>query len=391
MIPNFATQGSGRPPQVLSNKIILTPVSPGNQRGAIWSTSTLDQAEWVADVEFRANGPERGSGNLNIWLVHSGDQSVGSSSIYTVGKFEGLALVIDAHGGSAGMLRAFLNDGSVDYGSRSSVDDLAFGHCNFPYRNLGRPAQVKMRQSRNTFKVEIDGRLCFESDKVSLPKGYNFGVTAATPDNPDSFEVFKLVVMSDKTEQYGNRDSGNGGSRYTQPPPKANNDPVDIPMDGFDEGLPDEDADIFVTSKAQFQDLHNRLQSTNHQLSSVYRSVSRHHQLDEQRHTELKDILNGIKAEFAKLDQIETLQQRVVSLEKEVRGMRNDIGKKIQANERTVKGYLTDHHATLSQTMLDSVPGHGKLISIFIGSQVVLAIAYVIYKRRKANSPKKYL
>jgi len=393
MIPNFATSGSGRPPQVLSNKVILTPVSPGNQRGAIWSTSSLDQAEWVADVEFRANGPERGSGNLNIWLVHTGEQSVGSSSIYTVGKFEGLALVIDAHGGSAGMLRAFLNDGSVDYSARSGIDDLAFGHCNFPYRNLGRPAQVKLRQSRNMFKVEIDGRLCFESDKVSLPKGYNFGVTAATPDNPDSFEVFKLVVMSDKSEQYGNKDSGSGGSRYTQPPQKANNDPVDsnINMDGFDQGLPDEDADIFQTSKTQFQDLHNRLQSTNHQLSSVYRSVSRHHQLDEQRHNELKDILTGIKVELAKLEQIETLQARVVSLEKEVRGMRNDIGKKIQANERTFKGYLSDHHATLSQTMLDSVPGHGKLISIFIGSQVVLAVAYVVYKRRKANSPKKYL
>lgn len=394
-IPNFSLSGSHRQPQVLSNKVILTPVSIGNQRGAIWSTASLQEPEWVADVEFRANGPERGSGNLNIWLVDSGEQRVGSNSVYTVGKFEGLAIVVDAHSGSAGMLRAFLNDGSIDYGARPNVDGLAFGHCLFAYRNLGRPAQIKLRHTRDSFKVEIDGRNCFESDKVSLPTGYNFGVTAATPADPDSFELFKLVVMSDKAKQYGGKTDSNSnsnadsGSKYSsraqQPPKKVSSD------DSFDEGVPDEEADIFQTSMAQFQDLHNRLQSTNHQLSSVYRSVSRHHQLDEQRHTELKDIIGGLKGEFAKLEQVDSLQQRIKDLEKEIRGMRNDLGKKIQANERSFKGYLTDHHNTLSQTMLDSVPGHGKLIFILIGSQVVLAVAYVVYKRRKANSPKKFL
>lgn len=408
-IPNFALSGSDRQPTVLSNKVILTPISPGNQRGAIWSTATLKELEWVADIEFRANGPERGGGNLNIWLVSKGDAEVGSRSIYTVGRFDGLALVVDAHGGSAGRLRGFLNDGEVDYAARSSIDDQAFGHCDFPYRNLGRPSQIKIRQTRSNFRVEIDGRLCFESPQVSLPTGYSFGVTAATPDTPDSFEVFKLVVMSDKASTYGtgnkntnaNANAANSkddkyGSRPQQPnPPKRNpttpGSSSSGDADSFDEGLPDESPDIFQTSMSQFQDLHNRLQSTNHQLSSVYRSVSRHHQLDEKRHTEIRDLITGLQAELARINQIEPLQQRIKDLEKEVRGMRNDLGKKIQANERTFKGYLTDHHATLSQTLLDSVPGHGRLITIFIGSQIVLAVAYVVYKRRKAQSPKKFL
>lgn len=400
-IPGFSITGSSRQPTVLSNKVILTPVSPGNQRGAIWSTATLEEVEWVADVEFRANGPERGSGNLNIWLVGRGAEEVGSSSIYTVGKFDGLALVIDAHGGSAGMLRAFLNDGSVDYASRPNIDDQAFGHCDFAYRNLGRPSQVKIRQSRNNFRVEIDGKTCFESKKVTIPTGYNFGVTAATPDSPDSFEVFKLVVMSDKASTYGNRNTANSGgdpgTKYSsrpQQPPKRNPTSGDSSAsdgENFDEGMPDEDADVFQTSMAQFQDLHNRLQSTNHQLSSVYRSVSRHHQLDEKRHSEVRDLLAGLQAELSKVNQMDALQQRVKDLEKEIRGMRNDLGKKIQANERQFKGYLSDHHATLSQTVLDSMPGHGRLIMVFIGSQVVLAVAYVLYKRRRAQSPKKFL
>lgn len=398
---------------MLSNKVILTPVSPGNQRGAIWSTATLNEAEWVADIEFRANGPERGSGNLNIWLVKHGDADVASSSIYTVGRFDGLALVVDAHGGSAGSLRGFLNDGEVDYGVRSTIHDQAFGQCDFPYRNLGRPSQIKIKQSRDNFRVEIDARLCFESSNVRLPTGYHIGVTAATADTPDSFELFKLVVMSDKASMYGgkynnnnndnaNNNGGGGGnsdtkysSRPQQPPPPKRNpsspDPAAAGGETFDEGLPDQSADVFQTSMAQFQDLHNRLQSTNHQLSSVYRSVSRHHQLDEKRHSDLRDLISGLQVEVARLNQMDAMQQRIKDLEKEVRGMRNDLGKKIQANERTFKGYLSDHHATLSQTLLDSVPGHGKLISIFIGSQVVLAAAYVVYKRRKSQSSKKYL
>lgn len=383
-IPNFVITGSAKQPQVLSNKLILTPVNPGNFRGSIWSEKTLDETEWVTDIDMRANGPERGGGNLNIWLAKDGDKSISSNSIYTVGKFEGLALVIDAHDGSGGMLRAFLNDGSTDYSARSSVDELAFGHCLYPYRNLGRPSQVKLRQSRTSFSVEIDGRECFSSNKVSLPPGYKFGITAATPETPDSFEIFKLVVMSDKL-------IGGGSdyySRHREPPKRDNNADNE---DGFDEGPNDEDADIFQTSKAQFQDLHNRLQSTNHQLSSVYRSVSRLHQVDAEHHKQLKALLVDMQTDLSNLKQVDDLTSRIQSLEREIRGMRSDLGKKMRENERSVKGYLSDHHATLSQTMLDSVPGHGKLIAIFILTQVVLAVAYVVYKTRKANSPKKFL
>ncbi|KAF4120310.1 lectin, mannose-binding 1 [Geosmithia morbida] len=423
-IPNFALQGSSYgQPQLLSNKVILTPVAPGNQRASIWSEKTLDEPAWVADVDLRATGPERGGGNFNIWLARDGKASVGDKSIYTVGKFEGLALVIDAHGGSGGMLRGFLNDGSVDFGARSSVDELAFGHCAYSYRNLGRPSQVKLSQSRDMFRVEIDGRLCFQSDKVSLPRGYNVGLTAATPDNPDSFEVFKLVVLSDRSGGGSSSNDNSYGyanpaaksetrSRIQQQPPKRNyndggndsnqggrnDDSNEDGDDSFDDVI-DQDPDIFQTSKLQFQDLHNRLQSTHHQLSSVYRSVSRHHQLDEQRHAELKTLISNLGADVAsirsdvaaKMERVEALDQRFQKLEGEVRGVRNDVSRKIRDNERAFKGYLSDHHATLSQTLLDSMPSHRKLFALFVVAQVVLVGAYLFYKYRKANSPKKYL
>ena len=59
--------------------MVLTPVAPGNQRSAVWSEQTLNHETWVADVDFRASGPERGGGNLNIWLTAGGAAEMGST------------------------------------------------------------------------------------------------------------------------------------------------------------------------------------------------------------------------------------------------------------------------------------------------------------------------
>lgn len=103
-VPNWHLLGKPDPPEILSNKLVLTPPAPGNQRGAIWSEKQLQHAYWTVDVDFRATGPERGGGNLQIWYVKDGQSVVQTSSIYTVGRFDGLALVIDQYAGSVGSL-----------------------------------------------------------------------------------------------------------------------------------------------------------------------------------------------------------------------------------------------------------------------------------------------
>lgn len=99
-IPNWHLIGKPDPPEILSNKVVLTPPAPGNQRGAIWSEKVVEHSSWTADIDFRATGPERGGGNLQIWYAKSGQNEVGTSSIYTVGKFDGLALTVDQYAGS---------------------------------------------------------------------------------------------------------------------------------------------------------------------------------------------------------------------------------------------------------------------------------------------------
>ena len=56
-------------------------------------------SQWSTEVDFRASGQEHGAGNLQIWYTKENQQEIGSNSLYTVGKFEGLVLVVDGQGG----------------------------------------------------------------------------------------------------------------------------------------------------------------------------------------------------------------------------------------------------------------------------------------------------
>ncbi|KAM0334417.1 hypothetical protein ACHAQA_001443 [Verticillium albo-atrum] len=418
VIPNFALAGSPQTPEVLSNKIILTPIAPGNQRASVWASNKLMHTSWIADVDFRATGEDRGGGNLNIWLTSGGSNDVGLNSAYTVGRFDGLVLVVDTYGGSGGMIRGFLNDRTTDFSAQGDIAGLAFGHCPYAYRNIGRPSQIKMRQTRDKFSVEVDGNPCFSTDKVKVPLGYQFGITAASADKPDSFEIFKLVVMSENLHpeasytQQGQA-GANQGSIGNEAAQKAkqqqqqqqqqkresgwfNKDTSknDVTGDGDDDpyDLKDQSAETFSSSAEQFADLHNRLQSLTHHISNVFRTVSKHARSGEQSKAEVTRLIDTIKLDvIPRLDHVRTLEAKVADLERELKAMRGDVGQQVKSTERALKGALEGHHRTLSGALTESIPGHGKLIAVIIGSQIVAAVGYYLYKRRRASMPKKYL
>ena len=67
-----------------------------------------------------------------------------------------------------GGIRGFMNDGTLDYKNYHAVDSLAFGHCDYSYRNLGRPSKLQVKQEGGIFEVKVDEQLCFSTDKVSF-------------------------------------------------------------------------------------------------------------------------------------------------------------------------------------------------------------------------------
>ncbi|KAF2724169.1 lectin family integral membrane protein [Polychaeton citri CBS 116435] len=389
-LPGWSVSSENHQPQLLSDRIILTPPVPGNTRGALWAQQPLNsEGGWTADFEFRANGGyDSPSGNVQLWFVKD-KNSVGASSVYTVGNYDGLALVIDQYGGRGGGVRGFLNDGTRNFNTHGSLESLAFGHCDYSYRNLGRNSKLTIRTT-NGLSVSVDDRECFSSDKISIPAGYYFGVTAATAENPDSFEIFKFVVQT--------------GASSAPPPLQQNQKQQQQPnhLPNAPEILPDSSASEFTSTSQQFSDLHNRLQSLSHQLTSLFgefESIAR--KLD----TSQAVLTNGIDSLARdKLDvmnrRIEDTHRRVEAIERNVDQVRRDVEGRdykehLTALQKTVdgvKGSLSGEFSeNLGQAITASAPRMGMFIFVVIAVQIMMAGAYLVYKKRRDSAPKKYL
>ncbi|KAJ5121509.1 uncharacterized protein N7515_009470 [Penicillium bovifimosum] len=385
-IPGWTLGGEGHEPIVLSDKVILTPPYPGNTRGSAWAQSPVSQSEWSAEFQFRASGPERGGGILQLWYTKEGQSRIGTSSIYTVGPFDGFALVIDTHGGRGGSVRGFLNDGTTDYKSHNSPDTLAFGHCDYSYRNLGRPSVVKLKHTSSVFKVTIDDKLCFSTDKVVLPAGNTFGITAATPENPDSFEVFKFILESA---------TGQGSTIPSSQQPILNADPLqpmfNIRSDGM---ISAQDTALISTDLGRRIDLLTK--ANNNLIQKMESLVQNLAQKAEQRHTELAQKImmqerqqGSINAQFdAKLSHIEQLLQNIQRDLEGKDGRFSQLQETLRSSHLSLTENLQGH---LLSAITSSAPRMGFFIFCLIAFQVLLVIGYVVYKRRRANMPKKYL
>ncbi|KAJ5947314.1 hypothetical protein N7466_000329 [Penicillium verhagenii] len=378
-IPGWNINGEGFDTSLLSDKLILTPPYPGNVRGSAWAQSALSQPEWSAEFQFRATGPERASGNLQLWYTKDGQARVGTSSIYTVGPFDGFALVIDTHGGRGGSIRGFLNDGTTDYKTHRSVDSLAFGHCDYAYRNLGRPSVVKLKHTSSFFEVTVDDKVCFSTDKVNLPSGNTFGITAATPENPDSFEIFKFVLESATGQTIP---QGIPQQDQQQQQPIVNQQIPQAAQGGSDKDY-----------STQFFDLNNRIQLQSKATNSIVQDLRSQASKSDSRHDEIlrntasKDQLNALDA---RLQRIETLLQSI---------QRDLDGKDYSGSFKQLQDTLRSSHLSLSENLQGhflsaitaSTPRMGFFIFLVIAFQILLAVSYVVYKRRRANMPKKFL
>ncbi|KAL1973046.1 hypothetical protein VTN31DRAFT_6588 [Thermomyces dupontii] len=372
-LPGWTVKGEGHEPQLLSDKIILTPPYPGQTRGSIWADNALTVSEWTAEFQFRANGPERHSGNLQLWYVQDGARSVGSSSIYTVGKFDGFVLTIDTHGGTSGSVRGFLNDGTTAYNQHPNVDSLTFGHCEYPYRNLGRPSVITIRQSRAGFEVLVDNRQCFQTNKVALPAGYAFGITAATPENPDSFEIFKFVV---------------GSAGPSQQPPQFQQQQQPQQQRPLGGGY----------QETQLADLHNRLQALTRIVTNLASKTNEQATQGENRHQSLLAAIS--QARPADSDALRMINDRLVRIENTLAALQRDAeSKDYRSQFAQLHRAIESSHVSLTEALQTSIfnminaatPRMGLFITLLVLFQLILAAAYIIYKRRKNNIPKKFL
>lgn len=284
------------------------------------------------------------------------------------------------------MIRGFLNDGGINYKDHHHVDSLAFGHCEYSYRNLGRPSAIKIRHYPDNFVVEVDGRTCFESPKIALPSGYNLGVSAASSQDPDSFEVFKLVVM---TKTYSAPPQVNDHQQIRQPPAKQ------PPTSQAEHPFPDvvypddpkyESADK-IEQAQQFSDIHDRLQSNFRHISIFQRDFNQYAGRADGQHGILSAKVDALSA---RLDTIEKSLEAIgkTLANKDYLRLHNELKHAVEQSHGHLADSLSENVGTLVHA---AAPRLGKFIFIVLGFQGLLAVSYVLYKRKRANAPKKYL
>ncbi|TKA61397.1 hypothetical protein B0A55_11646 [Friedmanniomyces simplex] len=403
-LPGWSLSGENHQVQLLSDRVILTPPVPGNARGAAWSDETVPSEDWTADFLFRASGQDMGTGNLNIWYTKDKSQ-IGTNSVYTVNSFDGLALVIDQYGGTGGKIRGFLNDGTQNFKAHSSLESLAFGHCDYSYRNLGRPSNIRI-SNRNGLSVFVDDRECFRTDRVTLPPGYYFGITAATADNPDSFEVSKFTVSTNSPSQP--QHLNHPAARQGAPPALEKLDR----FPGSPKAVPDRSADEIKSQEDQFADLHNRLQGMTHQVANIFGEFDILQRKIEEKHEALMNALplsagsaapgsdQSIQQPRDNSAAINEIRRKIEGIERAVQHIQRDLEGKdykqhineLQMAVDGLKGGLTEHLPdTVARLIHASAPRMGMFVFVALAFQVMLVGAYVVYKRRRDRMPKKYL
>lgn len=394
-IPGFSILGEGYVPQLMSDKVIMTPPFGGNKKGAVWSDNKNTLDSWKADFGFRVAVTDQGSGSLQLWYVANGKDTISTNDIYSASRFDGLVIVIDTTGGKQ-KIRGFLNDGSVDYRSHNNIDSLAFGHCDYQYRNRGDPSHLVLHASSAGLEVIIDNRSCFLTDNVRLPTDYVFGMTASSNDPPDSFEVFGFhlapftaINTMHTQQQMAQQDSWPEPRTpdNTQQPPtfrqqQQSPPPVNMVNPGALTALEKRVNDLYTLLERTTTKLGTELESLNSRLSQPIAASN-------------KDSGSSpTTAQLATLDsRLTDLSRTLQSLEKELKsGDHTKQFARISEQIQTVHSGVLEHvPGKMREYMIAHTPRIGFILYSFMAFQCCCAGAWLWYRWRKSTMPKKYL
>ena len=246
---------------------------------------------------------------------------------------------------------------------------------------------MTIKQTADKFSVEVDGNQCFDSAKIKLPVGYYFGVSAASAENPDSFEIFKFVVTTEShsPDEYNSNENNQQSviaarSNFEQTETSSSsNDPAEVP------------ASSITSPDAQFADLHNRLQAMMQHVTALNRDVVSYMKNVDLKNERLSEQITALSQSLSKLERISGMDKKLDTISNDVKQTKSELHNSL---EKHVEG-LTER-VRLSHRRLMGIAGdNGGDIAVYlfvvVASQLVSFGAYLLYKKRKANMPKKYL
>lgn len=220
---------------------------------------------------------------------------------------------------------------------------------------------MEISQTSKLFKVSLDGKVCFESTKISLPLGYSLGINAASASDPDSFEVFKFVVTTEThtPEIHGgtaepavaaadpHAQAYMGKSQHIDtPPPKQEEAPAY-------KDIPEVDA-AKIAANAQFADLHNRLQGLTRHLTTTSRDLVHYQNLAAERHNTILDLLHKLESQIApipalqgNLNRFENMERKMDLVSADVKQTKSDLHNALDQHVAGLRSEVRDTHSTL--------------------------------------------
>ena len=244
----------------------------------------------------------------------------------------------------------------------------------------------------------MDGRLCFDSKKIKLPLGYSFGITAASAETPDSFEVFKFVTTTEShtpdvqdPNSANEQQFGGAGQAQTQNQNQNQNNNQDSGSIPAFSDPPEVAAEQIKSSDAQFADLHNRLQAMMKHVSAMNRDLTHYQQQAKSEHEKLVAQISRLESSISKLDGLANIEKKIDEIKGDVRQTKSDLHNSLDKHVLSLKSTVRDTHHSMLGTVAANAPGVALYVFVVLGSQALLVVAYLVYKRRKANGPKKYL
>ena len=167
------------------------------------------------------------------------------------------------------------------------------------------------------------------SIQIKLPQNYIFGISAASAETPDSFEVYNFIVS---TTSSTSREEPRHDNPHRSPP---------VPDDPTDETP----ATSFKTQDSQFADLHERLVEMSHGINHLYRQLSTLAASAEERHQDLTKKLSSS-------EQPHGLDARLQAIERTLQTIQKDVeGKDYQGQIAKLQDTLRDSHSNLAESL----------------------------------------
>ena len=165
--------------------------------------------------------------------------------------------------------------------------------------------------------------------QVALPAGYAFGITAATPENPDSFEIFKFVV---------------GSAGPSQQPPQFQQQQQPQQQRPLGGGY----------QKTQLADLHNRLQALTRIVTNLASKTNEQATQGENRHQSLLAAIS--QARPADSDALRMINDRLVRIENTLAALQRDAeSKDYRSQFAQLHRAIESSHVSLTEALQTSI------------------------------------